>query len=474
MRLLVASVALAALLVGAADARAAEPVDPGLERFRPVPYVRIQHPEWSRDATIYELNLRQFTAEGTLSAAERELPRLAALGVGIVWLMPIHPIGEKNRKGSRGSPYAVRDYRAVNPDYGTLDDLRSFVKTAHALGLRVILDWVANHSAWDNPLVKEHPEWYSRDWKGDFHPTSWNDWSDIIEFDYDQPGLRRWMTESLAYWVREADIDGYRCDVAGFVPLDFWETARRELDSIKPVFMLGEWEATDLHAAAFDATYAWGWYNAAREATAGKRGAGPFRGYYSTHDNAWPAGVMRMTFVTNHDKNSWDGTEFEEFGPGLDAVTVLSFVGDGIPLVYNGQEAGNDRRLAFFERDPIAWRDHPRGELYRRLIEFKKAQPALWNGPWGARMIDVPNGAQDRLLTFVRGEGPHRVFAAFNFSGQTVKTTLGHAPYPGRYVDFNGGATVELAEGDTIELPAWGWRVLAASAAPTPGRANRE
>ena len=229
MRLVVASIALAASLFGAGGLRAAESPDPGLERFRPVPYVRIQHPEWSKDATIYELNLRQFTAEGTLAAAERELPRLKAFGVGIVWLMPIHPIGEKNRKGSRGSPYSVRDYRAVNPDYGTLDDLRSFVKTAHSLGLRVILDWVANHSAWDNPLVKEHPEWYSRDWKGDFHPTSWNDWSDIIEFDYDQPGLRRWMTESLAYWVREADIDGYRADVAGFVPLDFWETARREL-----------------------------------------------------------------------------------------------------------------------------------------------------------------------------------------------------------------------------------------------------
>ena len=476
MRPLVAAIALTCCgMCGVSSAApAAEAMDPGLERFRPAPYVRIQHPEWSKDATIYELNLRQFTREGTLAAAERELPRLKSLGVGIVWLMPIHPVGEKNRKGSRGSPYAVRDYRAVNPDYGTLDDLRRFVKTAHGLGLRVILDWVANHSAWDNPLVTEHPEWYSRDWKGEFHPTSWNDWSDIIEFDYDQPGLRRWMTESLAYWVREADIDGYRCDVAGFVPLDFWETARRELEAIKPVFMLGEWEATDLHAAAFDATYAWGWYNAAREATAGKRGAGPFRGYYSTHDNAWPAGVMRMTFVTNHDKNSWDGTEFEEFGPGLDAVTVLSFVGDGIPLVYNGQEAGNEKRLAFFERDPIDWREHPRGELYRRLIEFKRGQRALWNGPWGARMIDVPNGAQDRLLTFMRGEGPQQVFAAFNFSGEPVKTTLGRAPYADRYRDFAGGATVELAAGDTIELPAWGWRVLAARGAVAADGASGE
>lgn len=270
------------------------------------------------------------------------------------------------------------------------------------------------------------------------------------------------MTESLVYWVRDADVDGYRCDVAGFVPLDFWETARRELERVKPVFMLGEWEATDLHAAAFDATYAWGWYNAMREATAGGQGAGPLRGYYSTNGNAWPRGTMRMTFVTNHDKNSWDGTEFEQFGPGLEAATVLSFVGEGIPLVYNGQEAGNERRLSFFDRDPIEWRAHPRGELYRRLIAFKKAEPALWNGAWGAGMIDVPNGAQDRLLTFVRGNGAHRVFAAFNLSGSPVRTTLGRAPYPGRYRDFTDHGAVALADGDTIELPAWGWRVLAA------------
>lgn len=187
MRRLHVLASLAVGFCGPASGWAAEAPDPGLDAYRPAPYVRIQHPGWSKDATIYELNVRQFTREGTLAAAERELPRLEALGVTIVWLMPIYPIGEKNRKGSLGSPYSVRDYRAVNPDYGTLDDLRRFVKSAHALGMRVILDWVANHSAWDNPLVAEHPEWYARDWKGDFHPTSWNDWSDIIEFDYDQP-----------------------------------------------------------------------------------------------------------------------------------------------------------------------------------------------------------------------------------------------------------------------------------------------
>jgi len=209
----------------------------------------------------------------------------------------------------------------------------------------VILDWVANHAAWDNPLVSQHPDWFSRNWKGEYHPTSWNDWHDIIELDYSQPGLRKYMTEALKYWVRDVGIDGYRCDVAGFVPLDFWNTARRELDTIKPVFMLAEWQATDLHQDAFDATYAWDWYTAAVEATSGGKGVGPLRGYYSTNDNAYPAEAMRMTFVSNHDKNSWDGTEFEQFGPGLEAAMVLSFVGEGIPLIYNGQEAGTQAAL---------------------------------------------------------------------------------------------------------------------------------
>jgi glycosidase len=451
--LLAAAIAFTAQAAGPGKPSAADP-------YAPVPYVRIQHPEWSKDAVLYELNLRQFTPEGTLAAAERQLPRLKALGIDIVWLMPIHPIGQKNRKGGLGSPYSVRDYRAVNPEFGTFDDLKRFVARAHELGLHVILDWVANHSAWDNPLVAEHPDWYSKDWKGQYHPTSWNDWADIIEFDYDQPGLRRYMTESMEFWVREAGIDGFRCDVAGFVPLDFWEKARAELDRIKPVFMLAEWQATDLHARAFDATYAWDFYSAAHDATVGGKGPGPLRAYYSTNDNAFPHDAFRMTFVSNHDKNSWEATEFEGFGPGLQAAMVLSVVGEGIPLVYNGQEAGNAKRLAFFERDPIEWREHPNGELYRRLIALKKAHTALWNGHWGARMIDVTNGAPGQVLSFVRENASDKVLAVFNFSAAPVKARLTDGPYAGRYTDWSSGARVVLEGSPEIELPAWGYRVF--------------
>jgi 1,4-alpha-glucan branching enzyme len=189
--------------------------------YTPAPEVRLSHPEWSRSASIYQINQRQFTPEGTFRAAEAHLPRLRDFGVDIVWLMPVNPIGERNRKGDLGSPYAVKDYYAVNPEFGTVDDLRHFVDTAHDLGLHVILDWVANHTAWDNVLVTEHPKWYARDWKGDFRPTPWRDWHDIIDLDYSHEGLREWMTAAMVHWVKEVGVDGFRCDVAGFVPLDF-------------------------------------------------------------------------------------------------------------------------------------------------------------------------------------------------------------------------------------------------------------
>lgn len=426
--------------------------------YEPVPYVKIKHPEWTKDATIYQINTRQFTAAGTFRAAEEQLPRLKDLGADIVWLMPVHPIGEKNRKGTLGSPYAVKDYYGVNPEFGTLGDLKRFVKKAHELGMHVILDWVANHTAWDNNLVHEHPEWYSKDWRGDFHPTPWWDWSDIIDLDYSQPGLRRYMTDALKYWVREADVDGYRCDVAGFVPVDFWNNARKELDAIKPVFMLAEWEARDLHAEAFDMTYAWSWNETMhRIATGQARDLGGLFIYYSWNERSFPPDSMRMTFVSNHDKNAWEGTEFEQFGKGLEASMVLSVVGDGMPLVYNGQEAGNSRRLKFFEKDPIEWKEHANGALYKKLFALKKANTTLWNGHWGAKMILVPNSAPDKVLSFVRQNDKDKVFAVFNFSDEPRSITFKESLYHGEYTAFFGGKRATLDASFRLDLPAWGY-----------------
>ncbi|NJB86216.1 glycosidase [Lewinella marina] len=420
----------------------------------------MQHPEWSRNAVLYQINTRQFTPEGTFRAAAGELPRLKQLGVDILWLMPVHPIGEKNRKGELGSPYSIRDYYGVNPEFGTLEDLKDFVSQAHEAGMKVILDWVANHTAWDNALVEQHPEWYARDYKGDFRPTPWWDWSDIIDLDYRQPELRTYMREVMEWWVREVDIDGYRCDVAGYVPVDFWEEVRQSLDQIKPIFMLAEWESRDLHRAAFDATYAWSWHETLHRIAHGKDGVGALFVYYSWNERAWPEDAMRLAFTDNHDKNAWEGTMYEMLGDALEAAIALSFIGEGIPLIHNGQEAGLDKRLAFFSRDPIEWKEHPFAELFARLSALKKEHSALANAPWGATMIRVPNNHESEVLSFVRQDENGKVFAIFNFCGEARTVRFSERLYPGVYTDGITGKQEEISVDEDVALQPWGWRVL--------------
>ena len=430
------------------------------EAYVPKPYVQIEHPEWSRDAVIYQINTRQFTPEGTFSAAAGQLPRLKKLGVDILWLMPVQEIGLKHRKGKLGSPYSIRDYYSVNAEYGDMDSLKLFIKSAHDLGMYVILDWVANHTAWDNPLAEQHPDWYQRDWKGNFHSPPWTDWSDVIMLDYRHPGLRQYMTDAMKYWVKEVGMDGFRCDVAGFVPLDFWNNVRVELDAIRPVFMLAEWDTRDLHARAFDMTYAWSWNDTVHKIAHGKADAGSLGIYHYTDENAWPHDAMRMLFTSNHDKNSWEGTQFEMFGDALENAIVLSFVSRGMPLIYNGQEAGNQKRLEFFDKDSIQWQTHPLNDLFRRLITLKKSHTTLWNGRWGADMIQVSNSAPGTVFSFVRANEQDKVFAAFNFSAQQEQVTFSDALYHGDYSDFSSGEKVTLDAGLKLEMPPWSYRVF--------------
>jgi len=431
-----------------------------MDPYQPTGYVKIAHPEWSKNAVIYQLNTRVFTPEGTFKAAEAQLPRLKSLGIDIIWLMPVNPIGVVNRKGTLGSPYSVKDYLAVNPEFGTIQDLKNLVKAAHDLGMYVILDWVANHSAWDNPLTKEHPDWYQKDHLGNFRPTPWWDWTDIINLDYSQPALRRYMTNAMKFWVEEVDIDGYRCDVAGFVPVDFWNNVRRELDSIKPVFMLAEWESRDLHAEAFDMTYAWTWYDAVHKICKKQADISALYVYYSWNESAFPANSMRMTFVSNHDKNAWEGTMWEQFGDGLEAAIVLSVVGEGMPLVYNGQEAGNTKRLAFFEKDTIEWKEHFLGNLYKKLFALLKENTALWHAKWGATMIRVPNNNEKEVLSFVRQNVKNKVFAVFNFSDKKQHVEFTGKHLCGEYTDFATGEKTHVSENFTCNLSPWGWKVF--------------
>lgn len=428
--------------------------------YQPKPYVQLQHPDWSKNSTIYEVNIRQYTPEGTFKAFESHLPRLKAMGVDIIWLMPIHPIGVKNRKGTLGSYYSVKDYLAVNPEFGTMDDFKSLIKKIHASGMHVIIDWVANHSAWDNKLVTEHPEWYSKNNEGNFQPTPWYDWDDIIDFDYEQPELRKYMTEALKFWVSETDIDGYRCDVAGFIPVDFWDNVRVELEAIKPVFMLAEWEDRDMLKNAFDMTYAWTLWNKLREiAKEGKPVGGLIE--YMAHDvSTFPRDGYKMTFTDNHDKNSWEGNQYSNFGPALETCIVFAATVNGMPLVYSGQEAGLDRSLRFFDKDTIIWKNHRNEQLYTQLFDLKHKNQALWNGKHGGQMVRVYNDSQDKIISFYREMNGNKVLPIFNFSNETVNVTLDTKFAADTYTELFSKKTYKLQGNDPIELPAWGYIVL--------------
>ena len=456
--------ALTILSTGAAFAMSERAEEPAVsEEWAGEPFVTLEHPEWSRDAVLYQINTRQFTPEGTFAAAQEELPRLKELGVDILWLMPIHPIGEENRKGTLGSPYSVKDYYDVNPEFGTKAEFKAFVDAAHAQGFHVILDLVANHTAWDHPLAKQHPDWYEKTWDGDFRPTPWWDWSDIIDLDWSKPGVREHIGEAMEMWVRDYGVDGFRADVAGYVPVDFWDKMRQRLTAIRPVFMLGEVQQTAFHRAAFDATYAWDWHNTTKRVAKGEGDATSFYGYYAENESLWPREAMRMTYIENHDSNAWEGTLEENYGPALEEMTALSFTGEGLPLVHNGMEACNAKRLEFFEKDPIDWsqgEDCAYGALLKDLIAFREANPALANGQWGARMHKVENSAPQQLFAWVREQGDNKVLGLFNMSGRPVTATFADGLPLGTYREFGGGSMTITAD-TTVTLPPWGYRLLA-------------
>ncbi|MEJ2506641.1 MAG: alpha-amylase family glycosyl hydrolase, partial [Ignavibacteriaceae bacterium] len=295
-------------------------------------------PEWSYNKTIYEVNIRQYSKEGDFNGFEKHLPELKDLGVGILWFMPINPIGIKNRKGTLGSYYSVKDYKAVNPEFGTIAEFKLLVKHIHRMGMYVIIDWVANHTAWDNHWITEHPDFYTTDSTGNIISPN-PDWTDVADLNYNNPALRDSMIEALKFWVQECDIDGYRCDVAGMIPIDFWVDARTELEKIKPVFMLAEWETPEM-SKAFDMTYDWKTYDTMNEVVKGTKNATDLYNCIKNNEENYPPNAFRMEFTTNHDKNSWDGTVFERLGDAAEEFAVYTFMIPGMPLIYTGQEAG--------------------------------------------------------------------------------------------------------------------------------------
>lgn len=419
----------------------------------------VKHPAWSHNKTIYEVNLRQFTKEGTLKAFEAELPRLKELGVGILWFMPINPIGEVNRKGTLGSYYAVKDYLAVNPEFGTLADFKSVVSKAHKLGMRVIIDWVANHTSWDNVLTKTNPGFYTKDSLGKFMPPV-ADWSDVIDLNYDNKDLWKYMKDALLYWVKEADIDGYRCDVAGMVPTAFWDYARKELDKVKPVFMLAEAEEPGLHAKAFDMTYGWNLYHLFNSIAAGDSTALAIDRYNKRDYAQYPKDAYRMLFTTNHDENSWNGTEFERLKDGALTFSVLTYTLNGMPLIYTGQEAGLNKRLSFFEHDPVNWDNYKYQDFFKKLNTLKSKNKALLNGAAGGQIVNIENDKGKEVYSFMREKGNDRIVVIANLSGKDQEVKLESMKGKGSYTELFTGRKLTLTGSDQFKLKPWEYLLL--------------
>lgn len=430
-------------------------------RYQPKKYVEITIPEWVKNATLYELNIRQFSQEGTFKEVEKHLPRLKKMGIDIIWLMPVHPIGITNRKGSLGSYYSVKDYLGINEEFGTEKDFRNLVDAIHKKGMYVIIDWVANHTSWDNEMVTQHPEWYMKSRKGMFQSTPWRDYDDIIDLDYNHPELRKYMTDALKFWIKEFDIDGYRCDIASFVPIDFWENARKELDTIKPIFMLAEAEDKELHHKAFDATYNWTLWNILHLiATNGVSAKMLSEAYIAEHVSIFPKEGIRMNFIDNHDKNSWEGNQYSNFGDALKAATVFTVMMDGIPLIYSGQEAGLDRSLEFFEKDSIDWKLHENETLYTTLFELKHQNQALWNGSYGGEMVRIMNDQMDQIISFVREKNGDKVLAFFNLSKESANVQFDTSFDTGIYTDLFTGQQQAVSEKMILTMNPWEYLIL--------------
>ncbi|MEW5846563.1 MAG: alpha-amylase family glycosyl hydrolase [Bacteroidota bacterium] len=417
---------------------------------------RVEHADWAYNATIYEVNVRQYTPEGTFKAFDQHLPRLKDLGVDILWFMPIHPIGIENRKGTLGSYYSVKDYYGINPEYGTLEDFKAVVVKAHELGMKVIIDVVANHTAHDAVLMAEHPDWYVRDSSG--RVVSPFDWTDVAKLDYTKPELRRYMIDMLKYWVKEVDLDGFRCDVAAEVPTDFWNEARAELNKLgKPIFMLAEAETPELQKYAFDADYAWEFHHILNAIAQGKKKVVDLEQYLLKKAATYPKNTIKMNFITNHDENSWNGTEFERMGDAVRTMAALTFVIDGMPLIYSGQEVGFNRRLQFFEKDQIDWTDANNfTEFYKKLTALKKEANVLDAGDRGADIFRVITTADSSIFAFIRENETQKLFALFNLSPkeQTFSFT-GDAHLNTNYVEYFSNTPKEFSKDEKVTLKPW-------------------
>ncbi|HEX7906120.1 MAG TPA: alpha-amylase family glycosyl hydrolase [Chitinophagaceae bacterium] len=371
--------------------------------------------DWVHTTNIYEVNVRQYTEAGTFNAFAASLPRLKDMGVHTLWFMPVQPVGKKNRKGTLGSYYSISDYLAINPEFGTLDDFKSVVKQAQSIGFKVIIDWVANHTSWDHVWTVEHPDFYSKDENGQFRPP-YPDWADVIHLNYENKGLRNKMIDAMKYWINETGIDGFRCDMAHLVPLDFWIEARKELDAVKPLLWLAETEESSYHQA-FDITYTWEFLHQMEIYWRNETGISGLDSVLYKYDSVFPADAMRMYFTSNHDENSHSGTEYDRMGDAAKPFAVLCALWNGVPLVYSGQELPVKKKIQFFEKDVIEWTSDPGlHEFYKILLTLHFIHPALRAGDSTISTLRISTTNDDHVFAFLRKKEEKEVLVVLNLS----------------------------------------------------------
>jgi cyclomaltodextrinase / maltogenic alpha-amylase / neopullulanase len=427
--------------------------------------------DWLRDAVIYEVFPRAYSPGADFKGVAADLDRLRNLGVDVVWLMPIHPMGKLKAKGSIGSPYAVRDYRAIDPAYGTADDLKNLVAEAHRRNMKVFIDIVANHTSWDSVLMEKHPDWYRHDASGRIVPPN-PDWVDVAQLDYSNPALRKYMSDTLVWWLREFNLDGFRCDYAAGVPRDFWEAARPQWDRVRPgLAFLAESDEPAFLRSAFDIDYAWDFYHALSDAMEGREPASVVRKTWENAEAKYPRGALRLRFSDNHDQLRATGRAGL---PAALAASALIFTLDGVPLLYNGMEVGDtieSTAPALFERAPIQWnmaerRPYVEG-FYKSLISLRRAHPALTRGDvrW------LKNADEQRVLSYERTGNGESLVVVVNLSSSPF---AGHVETgTGRFQDItpawqttskpapNAGQRATLPE---LSLAPWEVRVFSRGA----------
>jgi len=394
---------------------------------------------------VYEVNIRQYTPEGSFNAFAAHLPRLKEMGIDILWLMPVTPISITERQGSLGSYYACSSYTDINPEFGSHADFTALVEQAHALGMKLIIDWVANHTGYDHHWTRSHPEWYIKDKEGNF--TERNGWKDVIDLDFSQVAMRKALIEAMQYWVKEFNIDGFRCDMAHLVPLDFWIDARTACDAIKPLYWLAECEEVNYHQA-FDTSYAWWWMHTTEKFVKAQAGLHDVREVLHAYSQ-YPQGASKLFFTSNHDENSWNGTEYEKYGLCAKAWAVFTCTWQGMLLIYSGQENPNLKRLAFFDKDLIEWKTEPAlHQFYQQLLALRKNNKAITEG----ETFILPTESSS-IMAYLRRKNNDLVLVLLNLSEKeraTIQVT--HEWLNGKFQHLFSGLNYTFAGTEHYEL----------------------